>query len=392
MDEERQKPSRVEEVSATSRTGNNDPALEAQDAVVVDDVHTNQDSALWDVPLDAHGTSPSSPTSRLSRSSPVEFVTSPTDQHEWIVDEDDNAAYSPAADRGAAQAAIGFEGLYQADRSDVSDAEAERTPLKPAQMRQTTIWPFEDAPDAKPTPDQADAPSDSLYVDDQRTTAAANPSLKDGAQSQEAELAGRSWVFYLDVIAFVLTVIGLVLLPGWIHLHGYAMEAPATALINRDRRMNQSFFSIASFPSVDEVSLYVRRWQSMYLREIRQVGYVALTLQLWYGLRTYKAYVRRSGRLGSSLNVWRLQQIMPLPFLRLLRPKLRSGCERLEWKCSCGRQMYGDYSREDAGRHLALLKSLPECKVTSASRSKVCISSVATYSCLKAKSCSFSSL
>ena len=74
-------------------------------------------------------------TSGISPLSPVAFVTSPSGQHERIPDEDDEAAYSPVADRGAFQAAIGFAGLsFNADPSSPSgesEDEVEATPPRP---------------------------------------------------------------------------------------------------------------------------------------------------------------------------------------------------------------------------------------------------------------------
>ena len=87
--------------------------------------------------------SPSPPTARLSPLSPVAFVTSPSGQHERIPDEDDEAAYSPVADRGAFQAAIGFAGLsINADPSSPSgdsDEEVERTPPRPARASRQSL-------------------------------------------------------------------------------------------------------------------------------------------------------------------------------------------------------------------------------------------------------------
>lgn len=87
--------------------------------------------------------SPSPPTARLSPLSPVAFVTSPSGQHERIPDEDDEAAYSPVADRGAFQAAIGFAGLsFNADPSSPSgdsDEEVEQTPPRPARASRQSL-------------------------------------------------------------------------------------------------------------------------------------------------------------------------------------------------------------------------------------------------------------
>lgn len=39
-----------------------------------------------------------------------------------------------------------------------------------------------------------------------------------------------------------------------------------------------------------------------------------------------------------------LHPILPSFILQLLRPKIRPGSQRLEWECSCGQPMYGDYT------------------------------------------------
>lgn len=54
---------------------------------------------------------------------------------------------------------------------------------------------------------------------------------------------------------------------------------------------------------------------------------------------------------------------IPQPLLRLTRHKLLSGLQRLEWRCSCGKQMYGDYAQRDAAEGSKLFQSLPDCKV-----------------------------
>lgn len=56
-------------------------------------------------------------------------------------------------------------------------------------------------------------------------------------------------------------------------------------------------------------------------------------------------------------------QALPVSVLQFMRPKTRPGYQRLEWKCSCGRAMYGDYASHDAIETSALLQYLPECKV-----------------------------
>lgn len=98
------------------------------------------------VPLSERSPSPPArrnPTVRTSPLSPVAFVTSPSGQHERIPDEDDQAAYSPVADRGAFQAAIGFAGLsFQADLSSPSndsDEEVEQTPPKRARASRASL-------------------------------------------------------------------------------------------------------------------------------------------------------------------------------------------------------------------------------------------------------------
>ena len=58
-----------------------------------------------------------------------------------------------------------------------------------------------------------------------------------------------------------------------------------------------------------------------------------------------------------------VQRLLPISVLRLLRPKVRRGCQRLEWRCSCGRAMYGDYSRRDAMQSSSLVRNLPGCKI-----------------------------
>ncbi|KAK3698461.1 calcium channel protein [Vermiconidia calcicola] len=78
-----------------------------------------------------------SPPARGAPSSPATvFVTSPSGQHERIPDEDDEATYSPVADRGAFQAAIGFAGLsFNAETSSPSgdeDDDHEETPPRPS--------------------------------------------------------------------------------------------------------------------------------------------------------------------------------------------------------------------------------------------------------------------
>ena len=81
---------------------------------------------------------------RQSPLSPVAFVTSPSGQHERIPDEDDEASYSPVADRGAFQAAIGFAGLsFNADPSspsgDEDDDPIEETPPRPSRASRPSL-------------------------------------------------------------------------------------------------------------------------------------------------------------------------------------------------------------------------------------------------------------
>lgn len=65
-----------------------------------------------------------------------------------------------------------------------------------------------------------------------------------------------------------------------------------------------------------------------------------------------------SNSTNSPNNEWYqswLYRHVELPFERLLRPGLKSpGYARLEWTCSCGRVMYGDYTAASCG---ALLRS-----------------------------------
>ena len=51
------------------------------------------------------------------------------------------------------------------------------------------------------------------------------------------------------------------------------------------------------------------------------------------------------------------------PWLRLMRPGVRKGCQRLEWDCSCGRSMYGDYAEHESNARSSLVRSLPNCVV-----------------------------
>ncbi|KAK3053349.1 calcium channel protein [Extremus antarcticus] len=89
-------------------------------------------------PLSAR--SPSPPNVRAPPLSPVAFVTTPTGRHQRIPDEDDEGAYSPVADRGAFQAAIGFAGLsFNAGPSSSSeDEEVEETPPRPSRASQAS--------------------------------------------------------------------------------------------------------------------------------------------------------------------------------------------------------------------------------------------------------------
>ena len=85
-----------------------------------------------------------SPPVRQSPLSPVAFVTSPSGQHERIPDEDDEAGYSPVADRGAFQAAIGFAGLsFNADPSpplgDNDEDPLEATPARPSRPSRASL-------------------------------------------------------------------------------------------------------------------------------------------------------------------------------------------------------------------------------------------------------------
>lgn len=62
----------------------------------------------------------------------------------------------------------------------------------------------------------------------------------------------------------------------------------------------------------------------------------------------------------------RLHSALSILLKRLLRPSIAARCQRLEWKCSCGRAMYGDYSEYHAMSNSTLFRSLPECEKTSA--------------------------
>ena len=58
------------------------------------------------------------------------------------------------------------------------------------------------------------------------------------------------------------------------------------------------------------------------------------------------------------------QGLVPISVLRELRPKVKQGFQRLEWRCSCGRARYGDYSKQDVRQTSSLLSFLPGCKIT----------------------------
>ena len=66
-----------------------------------------------------------------------------------------------------------------------------------------------------------------------------------------------------------------------------------------------------------------------------------------------------------SVQIW-LHNTMPMPLLRLLRPNVRHGRQRLEWKCTCGRAMYGDYAKHDTMQNASLSQYLPECRIVDA--------------------------
>nr|POF21044.1 calcium-channel protein cch1 [Quercus suber] len=72
---------------------------------------------------------------------PVAFVTSPSGQHERIADDDDGGGYSPVADVGAFQAAIGFAGLsFGANDSDTTDdSDLEDTPPRPTRASRASL-------------------------------------------------------------------------------------------------------------------------------------------------------------------------------------------------------------------------------------------------------------
>jgi hypothetical protein len=51
--------------------------------------------------------------------------------------------------------------------------------------------------------------------------------------------------------------------------------------------------------------------------------------------------------------------------LQSLRPRLRSGTQRLEWDCSCGRAMSGDYATHEVfNSDSHLFRTLPNCRVS----------------------------
>jgi hypothetical protein len=82
--------------------------------------------------------------------------------------------------------------------------------------------------------------------------------------------------------------------------------------------------------------------------------------------RSFKIISRRPASLGViSFQLW-LHRVMPISLLRILRPTVKHGCQRLEWKCTCGRRMYGDYATRDNMQNATLPQSLPGCRISGA--------------------------
>ncbi|KAK3725471.1 hypothetical protein LTR37_000441 [Vermiconidia calcicola] len=70
----------------------------------------------------------------------------------------------------------------------------------------------------------------------------------------------------------------------------------------------------------------------------------------------------RSTPLISTIAGPRVRFLIPFLGLRLLRPRIRKGCERLEWTCSCGQAMYGDYTKHEDILEATLVASPLSCQ------------------------------
>ena len=124
-----------------------------------------------------------------------------------------------------------------------------------------------------------------------------------------------------------------------------------------------------------EVSQYHGNGERIYhiyrssIRPLVDVGVAAMTAASIVGnmhdLLRYRCWrLWRTYRTRALQGTWyrsTLYEIAAVPIFRALRPKVQPDRERMEWKCSCGRLMYGDYSKHDTMLSPNLVKALPRC-------------------------------
>ena len=66
----------------------------------------------------------------------------------------------------------------------------------------------------------------------------------------------------------------------------------------------------------------------------------------------------------SHVRTWKLSSMRGL-LLRLLRPSVKDGHQRLEWTCNCGRNMYGDYTGSGLDSLAAKLRNINKKELSS---------------------------